>query len=99
MVSERVREYELVMIIRPEATEEEVLANLEKVSKFITDRGGEVSETKNWGLRQFAYPIEKRREGTYISAKFNLDAQGALEMGKTLTASEEILRHLVTKVE
>ena len=99
MVSERIRAYELVVIIRPEATEEEVATSLEKMSKFVTDRGGEVKETKTWGLKQFAYPILKRREGTYASTTFNLDSQGVLELDKELISSEDVLRHLMVKME
>ncbi|MBM3943970.1 MAG: 30S ribosomal protein S6 [SAR202 cluster bacterium] len=99
VVSERVREYELVMIIRPEATEQEVTGAMERVATFVTEHGGEMGETKSWGLKQLAYPIARRKEGIYSSAKFKLNSQGAQELGKALKISEDIIRHLVTKVE
>jgi small subunit ribosomal protein S6 len=99
VVAQRVRQYELVMIIKPDATEEEVTSTVGRVSKFITDRGGTVSETKSWGLRQLAYQVAKRKEGVYSVTAFSLGAQDALELDKSLKSSEEIIRHLMTKVE
>ncbi|MBM3947636.1 MAG: 30S ribosomal protein S6 [SAR202 cluster bacterium] len=87
------------MIIKPDAAPEEVSSAVERVSKFITDRGGAVSETKTWGLRQLAYPVAKRKEGIYSVTAFSLGAQDALELDKSIKSSEEVIRHLMTKVE
>ncbi len=98
MVAQRLRDYEIVMILTPEANEGEVEAAIERVSAFITDRGGSVSEREIWGLRRLAYPINKFMEGIYILAKFSLDADDVIELDRSLNTSEDIIRHLVTKL-
>ena len=86
------------MILSPEASEEEVSSTVERVDSFIADRGGTVANHDNWGVRRLAYPIRKFQEGNYVLARFELNPQATVELNDNLKASEDILRHLVTKV-
>ena len=98
MVAQRLRDYEIVFILTPEANEGEVNAAVERVSAFITERGGKVSEHEVWGLRRLAYPINKFMEGIYVLAKFTLDANDVLALDRSLNTSEDVIRHLVTRL-
>lgn len=98
MVAQRLRDYEIVLILTPEANEGEVEAVVERLNAFITDRGGNVNERDTWGLRRLAYPIRDFMEGIYIVIKFTLDAKDVLDMDRSLNTSEEVIRHLVTKI-
>ncbi|MDP2673729.1 MAG: 30S ribosomal protein S6 [Dehalococcoidia bacterium] len=93
------RDYELVMIVSPEVADEAVPATIERVQQFIAEQGGEVKEVNPWGRRRLAYPIEKYREGSYVVAQLSLDPQqlGALE--ENLKLSDDVIRHLVVKLE
>ena len=97
MVSQRTRDYELVMILSPEATEEEVASAVEKVGGLIADGGGGVTETETWGVRRLAYPVMKFQEGNYVLTRFTLDASAVAEFESSMQASAEILRFLLTK--
>ena len=99
MVSERVRDYEIVMVLTPEASEDEATAIVDRVSNFISQRGGSISAQDSWGVRRLAYPIRGFLEGNYVVARFVLDAKDVLELDRTINASEDILRHLVTKLD
>ena len=98
MAADKSRDYELVVILSPEATEAEVTESHESTATFITERGGDVSEPDLWGMRRLAYPIQKFNEGNYAVTRFSLDPQGANDLGHTLDASERILRHLIVRV-
>ena len=97
MVAQRLRDYEIVFILTPEANEGEVEAAIERISTFVSDRGGSFGEHEVWGLRRLAYPINKFMEGIYVLAHFSLDASDVLELERSLTTSEDVIRHLVTK--
>ena len=97
MIAERIREYEVVMILSPEATEEEITATIERVDGLITGGGGTVGEHNNWGLKRLAFPVQKFREGNYFLVKFSMDSSAVTEFNRSLKASEEIIRFLVTK--
>ena len=98
MVAQRTRDYELVLVLNPEATEEEVSAAVERVDGNITDRGGSITDHENWGVRRLAFPIMKFGEGNYVLTRFNLDTGAIADLNRTLKASEDILRFLVTRV-
>ena len=91
------REYELVVILSPEVGDEEVPAAVEKISQFVTDRGGEVTEVNRWGRRKLAYPIRRHLEGSYVVSQLRLDPQTAAQLEANLRISEDVLRHLLVR--
>lgn len=99
MATERQREYELVVVLTPEAAEAEAAVSVDRVAGFIADRGGTVSVRESWGVRRLAYPIQNYREGNYFLMRFELDAGETRELDQTLQASQDVLRHLVTIAE
>ena len=98
MTSQKLREYEIVVILSPDASEAEVEQSHQNTAEFISGRGGSVGETDNWGLRRLAYPIKKFHEGNYAVTRFSLDPKGVQELGQNLEASERVLRHLIVRV-
>jgi small subunit ribosomal protein S6 len=93
------RDYELVAIISPEVDEEGVSKLVDKVTQSIDSRGGAVEEVKKWGRRKLAYPIRKFVEADYILARFKLTPKSVKEFEGEISASADILRYLVVKVE
>ena len=96
---EQLRDYELVLIISPEVVEEKFDAVMDKVSQFITENGGTVSDVEQWGKKKLAYPIGQFVEGSYVLAHFNLKPASTKELEANLQISEEVLRHLLVKIE
>ena len=99
MTSVRMRDYELVMILSPEATEAEASETVDRITSLISDGGGSVSEQDNWGIRRLAYPIQRFIEGNYFIARCKMDAQAAVELDSTLNTSQDVLRHLVFRLD
>lgn len=96
MVAQRTREYELVMILTPEATEEEINKVLDRTTAFVAENGGTVSLKEVWGLRRLAYPIKKFLEGNFVLTKFSLNATATAELNRIHGLNEGILRFLMT---
>jgi small subunit ribosomal protein S6 len=93
------RDYELVAIISPEVDEEGVSKIVDKVTQSIDSRGGVVEEVKKWGRRKLAYPVRKFMEADYVLARFKLTPKSVKELEGEISASADILRYLVVKVE
>jgi small subunit ribosomal protein S6 len=93
------RDYELVLIISPEILEEDVPSAIEKVSQFITGRGGEVAGVNRWGRRKLAYPIQRHLEGNYVVTEFRLDPNQVAGLEASLGLVEEVIRHLVVRTD
>jgi len=92
-------DYELVLIISPEVVEEKFDATIDNVSQFITGRGGIVANVERWGKRRLAYPIKHFMEGSYVLTRFSLKPALGKELEANLRISEEVLRHLLVKIE
>jgi small subunit ribosomal protein S6 len=92
-------DYELVTVISPEVDGERLPEIIEQVGKFITDEGGVVESTEQWGIRKLAYPIKKFMEANYVLTRFKLEPNLTKKLGAELGASEEILRHLIVTRE
>ena len=92
------RDYELVMILSPEATEAEARETVARITTLISDGGGSVSEQDNWGIRRLAYPIQRFIEGNYFVTRCKMDAQAAVDLDSTLNSSQDVLRHLVFRL-
>ncbi len=99
MVDQQTRNYELMMIISPEANEVEIDAAGARVAGFITDRGGLVYEQDIWGLRRLAYPIQKFHEGNYVLTRFALEPGDVIELDNSLKASDDVMRHLTMRLD
>jgi small subunit ribosomal protein S6 len=95
---QKLRDYELVLIITPEVVDEALDTTIDNVNKLITERGGTISNAEQWGKRKLAYPIEHFMEGTYVLTQFKLKPALSKELEANLQTSEEILRHLLVKL-
>lgn len=94
----RLRDYELVVIISPSVADEEIAATIEKINQFINERGGSTTEVNQWGRRKLAYPIRDFMEGNYVLTQFRMDPKLTAELEASLGLSEEILRHLLVRL-
>ncbi len=97
-LGERLRDYELIVIVNPEIAEDKLEATINNISQFVTERGGTVSEIQRWGKRKLAYPIKHSPEGIYVLARFKLRPASGRELEANLRISEDVLRHLLVKV-
>jgi len=98
-VDSELRDYELVLIINPEAGEEAVAARIENLNKLVTGGGGVVSSINQWGKKKLAYPLKHFLEGNYVFAQFKMKPATSKELEANLKISEEVIRHLLIKVE
>jgi len=91
----KLRDYELVVIISPEITDEALDGAVERISRFITEGGGAVSNVERWGKKKLAYPIKHFVEGNYVLSRFKMEPKLSKELETNLGISEEVFRHLL----
>lgn len=89
------RNYELVVILDPELKTEEQGRVLGKIEKAISDAEGKISQKKDWGTKELAYPIAKRRTGIFCWFLFSLPAEKISALKQKLVLEEKILRYLL----
>ena len=60
------RKYELVYVVSPEATDDQVAELHTQVESILQRMNGTLEKTENWGRRKLAYEIGRHKEGTYV---------------------------------
>ncbi|HEY3524177.1 MAG TPA: 30S ribosomal protein S6 [Candidatus Limnocylindrales bacterium] len=93
------RRYELMLVLRPDAPDDRAQAVIDRTTRQIVAAGGQIVKVAPWGRRRLAYPIAHQREGSYQIIVFESPAEAIAELERSLLITEEVLRHLVTRVE
>jgi small subunit ribosomal protein S6 len=94
-----VRRYELMLVLRPDLPDDKSQGLVDRTTRQITASGGQIVKVAPWGRRRLAYPIDRYREGSYHIVIFEAPAESIVELERSLLITEELLRHLVTRVE
>ncbi|MEP7361199.1 MAG: 30S ribosomal protein S6 [Chloroflexota bacterium] len=91
--------YELMLVLRPDAPDDEVQALIDRVTRSIATAEGQIVKVSPWGRRRLAYAIGQQREGSYFIIQFDAPGTAVLELERFLNITEEVMRHLITRVE
>jgi len=94
-----VRRYELMLVLRPDLADDKSQALIDRITRQMSTTGGQIVKVAPWGRRRLAYPIDRHREGSYHIIHFEAPADQIIELERSLLITEELLRHLVTRVE
>ena len=93
------RKYELVYVVSPEASDDQVTDLHNQVDAIVQRIGGSIERTDNWGRRRLAYEIGRHKEGTYVLEVINGTGELMKEIDRRLKVSDLIIRHLVVRVD
>lgn len=87
------------MVLRADVPEDRIQSTIERVIRAVAGSGGQIVKVSPWGRRRLAYEIGHQREGSYHIVVFEADAPFVAELERSLLISEDVLRHLVTRIE
>ena len=94
------RSYELVFIVEPRQSDDEVQAITKKYTDLIAGSGAEIKYVDHWGKRKLAYPIQNYKEGKYVVVYVFADGQVPWpDVERLLMQDEKVLRHLVVRTD
>ena len=93
------KNYELMFVIKPTLTEEEMKAGIDTVLNSLTASGGEIAVNKDMGVRKLAYEIEKQKRGYYFVSYFTTNPDSITEIERLLRINENILRFMTIKYD
>ncbi len=89
--------YELMYILRPVLSEEQVDQVLTKYSNFLNERGAQDLQVQILGKRRLAYDIENHSDGIYIQMNFQADGSSIAPLERDMRLSDEVIRYLTIK--
>lgn len=96
---DRIRSYEIAYLLNTEFPPEEIQAFKQRITDLAKSQGAELGEILQWERRRLAYPIKGKREGSYVFMPLTATAAAVAEIVRQLKLSEQVLRHLVIRLE
>lgn len=89
-----IKQYETVFIATPVLSDAQMKEAVAKYTGFIKENGGEIVYEEDWGLRQLAYPIQKRTSGFYYLIEFKAEPSLIANLETQYRRDERIIRFL-----
>jgi small subunit ribosomal protein S6 len=93
------RKYELVYVVSPVATDEQVSELHTQIESVVQRMGGRVEKTENWGRRRLAYEIGHQKEGTYVLEVITGSGDLMKEIDRRLKVIDYVIRHMIVRVD
>ena len=93
------RQYELVYIVPPETTEQQVTELHEQLEGIVSRLHGTIERTENWGRKRLAYDIGHHKEGVYVLEVINGSGELMKEMDRRLRVIDIVVRHMIVRVD
>jgi small subunit ribosomal protein S6 len=91
--------YEIMFIVKSNMEEAEINKTAEAMKKVLTDKKAKIIEEKAMGQKELAYEIEKMNTGYYFLFVVEANGDTVKEFDRVSGINENILRHLIVKVE
>lgn len=94
------KQYEVTFIIDPVLSEGEIKQTADNYIDLLKTEGAEIVHVDQMGLRQLAYPLNKRNSGFYFCIEFKSDASNIIErLELALRRDERIMRFLTVRLD
>ena len=93
------RQYELVYIVTPEASEQEIADLHTQIAQIVQRYNGTFDKTENWGRKRMAYDIGRHREGNYVVETITGSGELMKEIDRRLRVIDSVIRHLIVRVD
>ena len=93
------KQYELVYIASPDATEDQLTELQSLVEGIITKANGTIDKADVWGRRRLAYQIGRHKEGHYVVLLFSCAGELVKELDRRLKVNDTIIRHLTVRID
>ncbi|MFC2043294.1 30S ribosomal protein S6 [Chloroflexota bacterium] len=92
------RQYELIFIVHPDIDDVALNDVIDRVSSWIFDEDGEITNTELWGKRKLAYLIRKQTEGTYVVMQIKMTITADSQLERNLRYLEPIMRYSIIAI-
>ena len=93
------RQYELVYILPPDTTEQQVTDLHGQIEGVVSRMSGQIEKTDNWGRKRLAYEIGHNKEGLYVLEVINGGGELMKELDRRLRVLDQVVRHMIVRVD
>ena len=91
--------YETVFIAPPVLSDVQTKELFGKFQGVITENGGQIVSSEDWGLRKLAYPIQKKTTGFYYLIEFEGEGDLVEKLETQYRRDERVIRFLTFRMD
>lgn len=89
--------YEILYIIRCDIDDDQKTKVVEKFEALVGTLGGTVDTLDKWGVRKFAYEMNKQSEGYYVLMNVTCSADAQIEIDRQMRIDDAVVRQMIIK--
>src|SRR5213078_1955713 len=94
----RMREYETILLVRPDLAEDLVDKIVERMRGIVQRDGGKVIKVENWGKKKTAFEVKKNLRAIFVRFDY-LGGTGAVaEFERNLRMTDDVLKYQSVKL-
>lgn len=93
------RSYEVMFIVRPDLTEEDVDKLISTLQTHATNNGAVVANVEKMGKRRLAYDVKKFQEGQYVLFSLNSDGKAIYELERRMRVTEPVIKFITVRTD
>jgi small subunit ribosomal protein S6 len=93
------RTYEVMFIVRPDLTDEDVDKLVTTIESNATAAGAKVKNTERMGKRRLAYLVRNFADGLYVLLTVDADGNAIHELERRLRVSEPVIKYITVRVD
>lgn len=90
------KKYEIMYILSANLEDQARKDEIAKLQGILEANGGKVTNTTEWGLKDFAAPIHKLTKGYYVILKVSADVATLNEFSRLAKLDNNVIRFLIT---
>lgn len=95
-----IRPYEVVILMHPDASEDEQKALFKKNKSIIEEQfGGKLNHLDTWGKRNLANSIAKNKKAVFFHSTFTAQPSAIAELERTMRINDKVLRFMHTSLD
>jgi len=93
------RTYELMFIVRPDMTDEDLDKLVSTLGTAVTSSNGTVKSVEKMGKRRLAYTVRKFHEGVYVLLTVEGGGTVMHELERRLRVTEPVIKFLTVRID
>src|SRR5262245_55163551 len=93
------RNYEIMFIVNPNASEEEIDKINGQIETIITSGGGSIEKIEKMGKRRLAYEVDKHREGFYVLFVISANGDIIKECERRLRVIDAVIKYITVRTD
>ncbi len=93
------KQYETMVLLSPELTDETVEEKISGFEKQVTEGGGEVLGVDRWGKKRLAYPINRQRHGIYFIVTYHAEPAVVSNIERDMRIDEQTWRYMTVRMD